>query len=103
MPHRLATALFALLLVAATPAPTLVEHADNVLGSMRATSDDLATLLAALGGTSSQLAFASGRAELLALHEDAYRVDRSCEALFLKAARLEEIATELAAEVGAVD
>lgn len=102
MLFRFAPALVAsLLLVAATPAPTLVQHAGNVLGSMRDQSADLSTLLASLRGTSARLAVVSGEAEILALHRDADRVDRSCEALSLKAGRLVEIAGELEVELGA--
>lgn len=92
---RLASLVLPLLLVAATPTPTLVQHADNVLGSMQAEADDLATLVASVQDSSARLQASPGQAEILALHADAHRIDRSCEALRLKAARLEEIAGEL--------
>lgn len=101
MPRRLAAPLlFATLLTAATPAPTLVRYADNVLDSMQDASGDLSTLLAGLRRTGDQLRFESGQAALLALHQDALQVDASCDALALKAARLVEIAQELTVEVG---
>ena len=95
MPIRPAIALVSLLLVAATPAPTLVQHADNVLDSMQDASDDLATLVAAARATAARMQRAAGQAEILALHGDATRIARSCEALDLKAARVLEIAQEL--------
>jgi hypothetical protein len=100
MLHRLVTPLlFAALLTAATPAPTLVQHAGNVLDSMQAASDDLSTQLAALKGSSARLGVDSGPAAILALHGDVYRIDATCEALSLKAGRLVEIAAELSVEV----
>jgi len=101
--RRLATIVLPLLLVGAppaptlagAPAPTLVQHAGNVLGSMQAASDDLATLLTSLEMTSARLQAVAGQAGILALSSDAERIDRSCEALARKAGRLEEIAAEL--------
>jgi prefoldin subunit 5 len=96
MKPRSTILLAALLCLAATPTPTLVQHASNVSGSLRAEAVALGTQLQSLEASSDRLQSTAGdRDSVLLLLRDVELTDRSAEILQRKSERFEELTQEL--------